>query len=372
MSPQKPHSRVVLIAVVVTVVAACATVTYQHTRKIIATQLNFSHKKHASEADCSDCHGDVAKSNGPTLGKFIPTGHKACADCHEDEVADKAQCKMCHIGDDKKIRLARIDRKLKFSHAAHAKRVKKGCKTCHAKAYTATQPGISLLPDDMNGCTDACHKKDVADLKCEMCHRDLQRQGLKPATTWSHAGNFIKRHGALAKDAARCATCHDQTFCGECHARTAAMPLSIRFPEKVTSDFIHRGDWLSRHSASARAEPATCRNCHGSQQCVACHALQGLSPAAAKTGITGIRQVHSPDFMQPGSAGFHGRLARRDINRCASCHDQGAASNCISCHKVGALGGNPHPVGFKWRNKTSECRTNPMCATCHTSGTGCR
>jgi hypothetical protein len=358
------------LGLVVLALAACATIGIRQVQ--LSQALKFSHERHVKEADCGDCHGEVAKSTGSTLGKFIPVEHKACVDCH-DEAKQGGKCDKCHLTADRKVKLTRLDRHLNFSHAKHDKvRVKDGCKACHGKAYVSKAPGENLVPD-MAQCAEACHKKDLQQQSCEMCHKDLKRYRLEPIGLLSHTGNFVKRHGTLARNTGACLNCHDQTHCADCHARTAAMPLSIRFPEKVEARFIHRGDFLGRHAREAQVEPATCRKCHGSKHCSSCHELQGLvsPPIGTSKTSTGTRKVHGPDFMTPGTPGFHGRHARRDINKCASCHDQGGASNCITCHKVGALGGNPHPPNFKWRNKTNECRANRMCATCHIGGTGC-
>jgi hypothetical protein len=77
----------------------------------------------------------------------------------------------------------------------------------------------------------------------------------------------------------------------------------------------------------------------------------------------GARNPHPPGWVgsNPNARSFHGREARRDILLCASCHDQGPATNCIRCHKVGGFGGNPHPGG--WRSTQSESST--MCRYCH-------
>jgi hypothetical protein len=64
----------------------------------------------------------------------------------------------------------------------------------------------------------------------------------------------------------------------------------------------------------------------------------------------------------PSNPNFHGRAARRRIIECASCHDQGPATNCIRCHRVGQYGGSPHPPG--WHSSQSRESTE-MCQFCH-------
>ena len=349
----------------VALVVACAAV--QHRTARIAAALEFSHAGHSAQGiDCGDCHEGATENRGLTRGELIPT-KETCEGCHEDQVKNK--CGFCHTSSDRKIKLTRVNRRLKFSHATHAGRDKRGCKGCHPGAAAAKVPGIKLVPD-MAGCADRCHKKDMAQQRCKKCHQDLQRQRLLPVAQLGHQGNWIRRHGELARDVSRCSTCHDQTHCGECHGRTAARPLSLRFPERVVSRFIHRGDWLGRHGTMARAESSTCRKCHGSNHCRSCHQQSGRARTLS-AGSSRTKSPHGTGWMIPGSSDFHGRRARRDVSHCASCHDRGAASNCVGCHKVGGTGGNPHPRSFRWADKSNQCRDNSMCATCHTGGLKC-
>ena len=329
-------------------------------------QIVFSHSDHLEHGDCSDCHEGVESSTGATAGKFIPV-KKGCANCHDD-VIDK--CQMCHRGPRAGVSLKRVDRKLKFSHAAHASRVdkKKGCATCHPKEKN----GAATIPGHAS--CDSCHKKSRAALDCVKCHQDLSRYR-KPTGALTHGPGFAKKHGVRARQGARaCVQCHDQAYCADCHSSAAMAKASVRFPEKVNRRFIHRGDYLSRHAIEARSDPASCRSCHGQRTCRSCHALNGLA-ASAETGKRkgrGGKAVHPAGWMTAGSAAFHGHKARLDIGRCASCHDRGAASNCVGCHRVGGMGGSPHPAGWSWREKSGQCRNNSMCATCHAGGKGCK
>ena len=139
----------------------------------------------------------------------------------------------------------------------------------------------------MASCT-ACHhhQQEFADARCKPCHTDLK--GYKPETAFKHAGNWLAMHGALARPSAEsCAQCHDQTYCASCHSpATTPARLETIFPERVEQSYIHRGDYVSRHMVDAAANPASCRSCHGSPFCDACHAANGFSPSAigAKSG----------------------------------------------------------------------------------------
>ena len=70
--------------------------------------------------------------------------------------------------------------------------------------------------------------------------------------------------------------------------------------------------------------------------------------------------------------GDHARLARRDIERCAACHDvQGADPNCILCHTDpdGIEGTNPktHAINFM-NDSNGDWHDDPgsVCYNCHT------
>lgn len=330
--------------------------------------LVFSHSQHTEQADCGDCHAGIDKDQGGPRGKFIP-GKAKCGECHEEALKDRGKCSMCHRGARAGVRFRREDRKLTFSHASHAGRVK-DCATCHPKG----QQGGASIPGHATCASADCHRSAYRALRCSGCHQDLSRFREKAVAGLSHGPGFVREHGTLARQATEaCAQCHDQTYCAECHARTTPARPAILFPERVDRGFIHRGDFLSRHFVEARSAPQSCKKCHGQQHCRSCHAMNGLAVATHEDLRVGrSRSYHPAGWTQPGSGSFHGHRARQDIGRCASCHDRGAQSNCVSCHKVGGLGGNPHPPGWSWRDKSTQCRQNSMCATCHAGGQGCR
>jgi hypothetical protein len=330
--------------------------------------LIFSHSQHLPQAECSECHGEVAKSKQGTGGRFKPEGHPGCAKCHEEEV--KKKCEMCHRGARDGVRFERVDRKLRFSHAAHGARVK-DCASCHPK----DRAGGAAIPGHGTCATAACHRASHKAMTCQQCHQDLSRYAVRPVLAGlTHGPSFERRHGTQAKQAVKaCTQCHDQTFCAECHGQTQAATAAILFPEKVDRGFIHRGDFVGRHMVEARAQPQTCAKCHGQRHCRSCHALNGLAAAPGTNVRGGIsRAYHPAGWTTPGSPDNHGRKARQDIRRCASCHDRGAQSNCVGCHRVGGSGGSPHPPGWSWRNKTALCRQTASCAACHPNGQGCK
>jgi cytochrome c7-like protein len=309
----------------------------------------FPHGTHVDAGlSCTTCHGDVAQATSVAAAPHVrlPSGDaaKACTPCHEQVPAAPPP--------------RRVERTITFSHAQHLPYVKGDCARCHTALVEAGADRAPVPP--MSACTSChAHAQDYAEARCQPCHVDLKRYPLKPVADFKHAGDFLRTHAQMARSsAASCAACHEQTSCAECHAATTRpFKPDVQWPERVGASFIHRGDYVSRHTLDFRADPASCRRCHGSASCDACHAEVGVSQ---RTATSGGRTPHPPGW----AAGLvHGAAARQDILSCAACHDQGARSTCVSCHRTV----DPHPSGWAQRhNKTTDVVANSMCRTCHT------
>jgi len=310
-------------------------------------RIKFSHELHATqqEIECSECHEGIAESRKISESQ-LPKEEK-CLNCH-----DRDACGQCHVNPKapKTWEPTRV-RGVTFSHATHLEVVEGRCVECHRDVASAQSPADTRTPRMLETCMN-CHRQDFRRIDCKMCHEDLVENPVRPVRLFSHDADFQKRHGQLAKGDQRvCAHCHRESFCADCHSRLDVLVPDLKFSERVDRDLPHRHDYLTRHPIEARADPSRCWTCHNVNQCTACH-------EARRAG------GHPPDWMNPASPGFHGRKAREDIVACASCHDQGAASNCVRCHKVGAPGGRPHPPG--WGSRMD--RGSPMCRACHGPG----
>ncbi len=316
----------------------------------------FPHSPHVEgDVACTACHAGIADATQLATGvrhvQLPPSPSK-------DD-----RCSGCHDTDPKlAIPTRAAPFRIRFDHKAHLARVKNDCKTCHQKLPEAGDAAAPVPP--MATCT-ACHnhQADFAAAKCTPCHVDLK--GYLPKTAFSHQGDWMRVHGKFASpSAATCAACHDQTYCGECHdAQTVAARPSVIFPEAVNKSFIHRGDYVARHTVDAGANPASCRTCHGSAFCNACHTVQGVTSNAVN-----VRDPHPQGWAtDKGTNHFHGDAARRDILSCAGCHDQGASANCVGCHQMGGVGGNPHPRAFLRQHDAEDRQHNSMCKACHSN-----
>ncbi len=333
---------------------------FVHVRRSTDDPIRVPHGTHTQlGVDCLFCHESIDKANDLS-GNLLPTESK-CLECHSDE-KDKGDCKKCHTDVKRAGPFVATNWRLQFSHEKHLKRVGGDCTTCHKALPGQHANPAGALPVAMQTCR-GCHEhdSDYRDGRCTRCHTDLSRYPLKPVADFSHEGNFVKEHPRAARASSEtCALCHDQTFCADCHAATTHPRVEIKFPEKVDSDFIHRDDFLGHHQLDAQSDPAMCKRCHSDSFCVTCHQAQNLVPGAPNP-----LDPHPLGWSWPSSPNFHGPEARRDISRCAACHDQGPATICINCHKVGGIGGDPHPSGWADRHPQQEIAHNSMCTYCH-------
>ena len=338
----------------------------------------FPHEKHAA-LDCVDCHTGIPKST--KLGEAKLPGLAKCEECHPDvqkptdESTRRVAEALASLG-----RREPRDYQITFNHVDHlayiqTKEANDACKTCHKNDQLPEVGAPRSTSPQMQACTDChYHATEVAQAKCSPCHVSLRRFPLRPIEAlagFSHQGNFVLEHGQLAKNTAEtCAQCHDQTYCANCHAN-ATVPFrpEVQFPENVQIDFIHRGDYVSRHQIEAAAEPASCRKCHGSFFCDSCHTQQNISHRNALAKGT-PHNPHPLGGAPPGSGDFHGVAARQNIITCAGCHDQqGPANLCVTCHQVGGVARtNPHTPSFLSKHPHSDIHKNGMCMACHTNG----
>jgi len=310
-----------------------------------------------AKVECIACHEEIYDAK--TLDKRVLPKEEKCLECHREQ-KQQGKCSNCHTDVKRALPWPEREPTLRMSHADHIDRVKEDCSVCHKSLPNPLRAADAAPP--MSACL-SCHehKQEYDDGRCSRCHIDLSRYPLKPVSMFSHQGNFVREHGRSARAAgATCTQCHEQTFCSDCHANTVSTKIEVKFPERVDAGFIHRNDFLGRHSVEAQGDPASCRRCHGSSFCENCHTQQNLTPQAANP-----RDPHPVGWSFPGSREFHGTAARQDITRCAGCHDQGARSICVDCHRVGGIGGDPHPPGWQSRHDRNEISHNSMCLACH-------
>lgn len=294
---------------------------------------------------CVSCH---SPGTGAQLPSLPPVGR--CASCHHAD-AGRLRAEIAAPG-------ARPYGRIAFDHDRHLalEGTLGQCVSCHSGVVEAGGP---RLPP-MSKCL-GCHEHEAQWQRgtCAPCHALAEVRRVLPQSFLRHEGDFMEHHGTSAVQQKKlCQACHTQADCEGCHDASQDLSVEHRRPEAVQRNFAHRADFMTRHAIEAQSQPARCVRCHTIESCDSCHLARGVSG-----GLIAGRNPHPPGWVgsNAGARSFHGAAARRDILLCASCHDQGPATNCIRCHKVGAYGGNPHPSG--WKSTRSE--TSQMCRYCH-------
>lgn len=295
----------------------------------------------------------------------------SCNSCHAQSGQKSRQampaasvCQGCHHADPGSLRTlvsrepAAVFGTISFDHDRHLslKEVAGQCVSCHAGVVQSAKPRLPPMATCF-GCHE--HESQWNLGQCAPCHTAGEVKRILPQTFLRHEGSFMRHHGSQAVQQKRlCQVCHTQADCESCHDASQDLSVERRRPEAVQRSFVHRGDFMTTHAMEAQSQPARCLRCHTTQSCDACHTARGVSGSL----IEG-RNPHPAGWVgnNANARSFHGAAARRDILLCASCHDQGPATNCIRCHRVGGYGGNPHPAGWK----STRSQNSQMCRYCH-------
>lgn len=301
---------------------------------------------------CTSCHeSSPLGSTGREPARVPPL--ERCAGCHRQDAAAKLAAALRPA-----LAPAPLAQQIRFSHDAHLRMpaVRGQCVRCHSGAV---EPARALFPPMQQcfGCHE--HQQQFERNECGPCHTPEDVRELVPVSFLTHDADWLRHHGVEASQSEQqCSTCHAQSDCNDCHDVSQGLTREARRPDNLFRELVHPADFLSRHAFEASAQPARCLTCHTPATCDGCHLERGVSAAHHDPF-----NPHPPGWVggNPASRDFHGRAARRDIIACASCHDQGPATNCIRCHQVGGFGGNPHPRG--WQSTRSEASS--MCRYCH-------
>ena len=178
----------------------------------------FEHHKHLAQGiGCLQCHQKIEKETdqGPP---DIPTT-SVCLGCHQ-KPHDTNECGACHGLASTRAAVVNARDHLKFQHVKHLKRLDSQCVPCH---IAAGNPDAATLRPNMGACL-ACHqhRDQWQTRRCDGCHHDLATENVKPDSHIIHDGDWIREHGNRAS-ATRdmCATCHNETFCTNCHTAKA-------------------------------------------------------------------------------------------------------------------------------------------------------
>lgn len=274
-------------------------------------ELKFSHKLHVeeNEIECSSCH-DAASTSQTGKDNLFPD-METCGGCHD--VEDEGNCGMCHSNVDEATEISRIENySPKFSHQLHLE-AKLECLDCHSGIKKRTAPSAALNLPAMSDCI-SCHSAKSVSVECSTCH--LPGEKLKPA---SHTMNFIHSHSDIAKNHTdefsankTCATCHQQSFCQECHEGENIDQTS------------HPLNYAFTHALDAQSKEKDCSSCHQDRQfCISCHRDYQVFP----------HNHQQAGWATATGGGLHVMEASNDLESCISCHEQDAEEVCQPCHQ---------------------------------------
>ncbi len=344
--------------------------------------INFSHSLHYDFITCDECHTNVPAST--SLNDRLLPNHDSCVDCHD--VDDDEECETCHKNDNYE-ELIQKSSSLIFNHKIHYDKELE-CESCHAGLSEVDYSFESaMLNPPMENCASCHNETKIASNACESCH--LATLDLLPQ---NHRNvDYMRSHKFLSWELdANCMMCHNNSTCQECHVATNVitetnlpddfyqpyMPSNgIDGPKQQVLLKVH-GDLNYRysHGIDAKGKSSECQSCHQIETfCANCHAAENSD--FALTGIVPASHL-LPNFKTFGvgsGGGEHATLAKRDIERCVSCHDvQGADPTCITCHldSDGIKGTNPKThISNYMRNEKGDWHDSigSICYNCHTS-----
>ncbi len=347
------------------------------------SSIKFSHKFHVRDSGvaCADCHTKASASKLAT--ENLLTTHENCQSCHEEQLNSK--CTFCHTSDDPSTYVATElpKRNVMFSHEFHLGDQKLECERCHTGVDQA-EIGVAMKIPDMPTCY-SCHNDVKASNACEQCHMDLA--ALRPRE--HNRTDFAREHKRVARlSTATCATCHSQESCTDCHNGSDLVKVSVsgkdmmslRSPRLAAIDRgqganltkVHDLNFKFTHGLAVEGKKSDCQTCHEKQTfCAQCHEAGG-DVNQNKFVPDSHRQPRFATLGVGSGGGLHAKLAKRDIESCAACHDaQGADPACILCHtdSDGIKGTNPrtHLPGFMaGEHGTWHGDPGATCYVCHT------
>lgn len=249
-----------------------------------------------------------------------------------------------------------------FDHAAHLAKVKDAdCVFCHGAEPEQIKPAAKACLD--------CHDQTFVD---QVSFPALRTHG----PLWS----FQHRPDAKA-GTNDCATCHAQEFCLECHQSGRADEMGELGNNMAN---VHRAEFSVTHPIAARTNPQLCSSCHENSYCVDCHEQFAPADLALDSHRRGWSDLtvggsphgnFAPDSCQachPNSvlpahewSSAHAREARKNLATCQACHPEGDV--CLSCHSARTgLRVSPHPQDWSdIKDRLKNSSDGRTCRKCH-------
>lgn len=348
----------------------------------------FPHEEHEGLFPlCAGCHEGVESGD---LTAVYPTA-ESCANCHDGVQEERVEW------DGPTERATN----LRYEHIDHANDlIEEGeealsCESCHSDPA-----GPRMAVDDepeLETCF-GCHTHEAeehyADAECASCHVPLAESEFPlarltelPLPADHEAEGFIGSHADPGLDfgGARCATCHTQDRCLDCHvdaeraeigevpAAPSTMVLPATEAEYPVPGTHEASDFLRVHGIGITV--GDCTTCHTQEDCASCHVTPTAAviedlPHRSEVRAPGAQLVRddpesheSPFFIQA-----HSWLAGSQESSCATCHTQ---ETCSACHNAPSQAVF-HMDDFVLRHAADAYGQSSECANCHSLQVFCR
>ena len=212
-------------------------------------------------AQFTQTHGVAARANAAR-----------CATCHA-----RASCETCHIGDGARGVL----RALPDAKEATAPGVQlRAVSPVGIANVTLHQLDTTLYAVRVHPVGFAKTHGPVAAagaLQCASCHSQrlcADCHAGERVTRRFHPANFVSTHAPQAYGRETdCSSCHStEAFCRECHRQTGLAAKS-----NIRSTVFHNAQplWLLQHGRAARQDLKSCTTCHQQTYCMQCHSDLG-------------------------------------------------------------------------------------------------
>ncbi len=393
------------------------------------SNLRFAHRNHRAllalfgeSAPCEACH---TPEGAPHRMQVEPADPDGCLSCHAHEadshLAREAQCDVCHVPLTAADRLpveriaafpapeSHADPDFVSSHAPETLRDQVSCGMCHARETCE----VCHVNADRLDAVMALERDDrVASLTAEWtAEYPLPDTHLDRDWPWDHGSSTLT-------GAARCANCHTQATCRECHIGEGATPSGTAGPVDGTEtarpvDGAETAGTLTggetaggvddEEAAGVSTEAGRAGGTYGSggpEDSRGAGFLprwaasgQGLIhggpeppdtvpaalpdtgdvirslPQAVPGGAPGVdlsgagERVHPPDFQER-----HASFAATGTLTCTGCHTE---QYCADCH-AGPDSRAFHPDNFLERHAADVFAGVGDCQSCHSTEAFCR
>ncbi|AGK55688.1 NapC/NirT family cytochrome c [Bacillus sp. 1NLA3E] len=347
------------------------------------------------------------------VGVETSSSSKFCSSCHEMKpeyytwkasTHSEVDCVNCHISPGAKNYskakangLLQVFKKETNTYTAPIQMPKdipnSACEKCHdMKTRQTTPSGDLIIPHDKH------IDKDIACIQCHsgVAHGKISERKVTFKTDYekwdtSLGQSMMSDIKFTSPKMEKCMDCHEardvSTACKTCHT-TGMVPKSHK---KATFK-------TETHGQSARKDVEKCHSCHqymsdqeikdmkeipASQQFLSNGTVQEKSITAqlyAKEN-TFCKKCHSirPPSHIKGFISMHGPLAKKDKEKCLTCHDYQNTGqkyiskiNCSSCHPASHEGNTwrlTHPIELPVNQKVNQtcytCHFQKNCSSCH-------